>query len=215
MKYTLTPHESGFYRIVAAKTFTTITGETIHEGQQGGLIETTDNLSQEGRCWIGPDARVTENARVTDDALIGEQAAIRGHARIKDRAYIHGNALVRGRTIVEGEAHVYGQAIIAGFAHVAGTVFGQATVTGQAYTGRQTWVMERASVSGKARLTDKAVATGAAIVQAPMQGGYIAAGHHYKGTLIDAEIIDADHIRVMDGYITYRTIGGGTNEVRA
>lgn len=53
------------YRIKAVKDF----GD-VHEGDLGGWVETEDNLSQFGNCWIYDNAKVCENANVHGEAII-------------------------------------------------------------------------------------------------------------------------------------------------
>jgi hypothetical protein len=55
------------YRIYAFSNFKTIDGVEIKIGTQGGFVQSEDNLSQEGRSWIGPDAAVLGTARVAGD----------------------------------------------------------------------------------------------------------------------------------------------------
>ena len=40
------------YRIKALKDFTLINGKEIHKGDLGGWVESEDNLSQKGLCWL-------------------------------------------------------------------------------------------------------------------------------------------------------------------
>lgn len=52
------------YRIRACKDFETINGTMVQKGDLGGFIEKEDNLSQEGRSWVGDNAKVCGNAEV-------------------------------------------------------------------------------------------------------------------------------------------------------
>ena len=56
------------YRIRALKDFWTAPKEMIHKGDLGGYVESENNLSQEGYCWIRNNAKVYDNAKVLDDA---------------------------------------------------------------------------------------------------------------------------------------------------
>lgn len=66
------------FRIEALKNFS-----IIKKGFKGGFVQSENNLSQEGNCWIFDDAMVYENARVTGNAEVfgGE---ICGNAIIRD-----------------------------------------------------------------------------------------------------------------------------------
>ena len=53
------------YRIKALKDFS-----CIKKGDEGGFVESEDNLSQEDNCWILGNAKVFGNAVVRDNAMI-------------------------------------------------------------------------------------------------------------------------------------------------
>ena len=91
------------YRIRALKDF-----GNVKEGDLGGWIESEDNLSHEGSCWI------TDEARVFDDALICDDAIIRDHAKIYGSSKIHGKSEVSGRAVVYGMAKVCNSKTISG-----------------------------------------------------------------------------------------------------
>ena len=46
----------------------------VKKGDFGGLIESENNLSHEGNCWVFVRARVSGDARVYDDAVVGGAA---------------------------------------------------------------------------------------------------------------------------------------------
>ena len=58
------------YRIVALKNF-----GNVQKGAIGGYVESMNNLSQEGNCWIYDDAKVIGMAYVEDNADISEQVS--------------------------------------------------------------------------------------------------------------------------------------------
>mgnify|MGYP001988461111 CR=1 FL=1 len=63
----------------------------VGRGDFGGWLESEDNLSQEGDCWVGDAARVYAEARVTGCAVVD------GAARVVDRARVEGFACARIR----------------------------------------------------------------------------------------------------------------------
>ncbi len=95
----------------------------VERGALGGFVESYENLSQEGFCWVGYNARVSGKAKV------------HGNARIKDHAHVYGNATVSGNAqIIEqaqifGSGNVYGDAIISGNAQVDNQVIFEGTWT--------------------------------------------------------------------------------------
>ena len=110
----------------------------VYKGDKGGFVESEDNLSQDGDCWIYGTAKVCGNARVVDNAKVHGDASIYGdaliygnaevfgnakvltHARICDNAKVWGNTVIADNTKVYGDAKVCGDAIIYGRAEVGG-----------------------------------------------------------------------------------------------
>ena len=123
-------NERTLYRIRALKYFSTVNGRTIEKGDLGGFVETEDNLSQEGNCWIFDNAKVYANAKILDDAIVDDSACIFDSAvvcgaaeiydfvKISDNAIVCGDAMVSERAIVFNEAEVLGNAWLFGTAKI-------------------------------------------------------------------------------------------------
>ena len=94
--------EIKLYRIQALRTFTKPGGynPVVHVGELGGYVESEDNLSQEGNCWIFGKARVKDGGKVLDDAIV------------YDKCLVSRNAIVRGRSVVGGHCFVTNQSVI-------------------------------------------------------------------------------------------------------
>ena len=141
------------HRIVALRDF-----GNVKKGDFGGLVESEDNLSQEGDCWIYGEAEVAGNAKVTGDAIVADTAKVYGnalitdlakvyeHAVVRDNAEIHDCSLVHGHTVVcdnaklSDHANVYGSSCIQDHSevHLSATVINatikdHAVVTGDAF----------------------------------------------------------------------------------
>ena len=120
--------EIKLYRIQALKTFTKSGGYNpiIHVGELGGYVETEDNLSQEGNCWIFGDAKVKDGGKVIDDAIIFDKAmvsnnsTIRGNSVVRDRCFVTyrsdifdstlvGDVTVSGQSSIHSRAFLYGE----------------------------------------------------------------------------------------------------------
>ena len=120
-KYKLLDREAnGFCRIQALKDF-----NDVNSGDIGGYVESEDNLSHNGDCWIYDDARVYGYARVSGDARVSDNALVFGYALVSGDALVFGYALVSGDALVFGDAQVYGNARVYGSARV----YGNACVT--------------------------------------------------------------------------------------
>ena len=109
MKKYKTKKEGNMLRIIALKNFF-----GVKKGDIGGLIEKEENLSQEGICWVYPNAVVSGNAKVFDNAWIEGNAEVYGYARVCGNARVYGNAKVYGFAWVSGKACVSGNARIYG-----------------------------------------------------------------------------------------------------
>lgn len=88
------------YRIRALKDFESH-GRKIRKGDLGGWVESEENLSQRGNCWVFDQSEVYGNSRVYEDAII------RNDSIIRDNAQIHGNAHISDCD-VNDNANIYG-----------------------------------------------------------------------------------------------------------
>lgn len=82
------------YRIKALRDFA-----DVRKGDKGGYVESEDNLSHDGNCWVYDNARVSDNALVRDDALVYDDAHVSGTARVLGNACVLGNAKIRNGII--------------------------------------------------------------------------------------------------------------------
>lgn len=72
--------------------------------QKGGYVESEDNLSHEGDCWIEEGCCVYGNARVEGNAIVKcdenfNPSIVRGRATIKDNAVVVSSILQGIKTI--------------------------------------------------------------------------------------------------------------------
>jgi len=105
---------------------------TINAGSFGGWVESENNLSHEGRCWVDDNAKVYSNATVYGNAYVCGDAIVRGNAKIYD------DARVSGYAHIIKNAEIYGNAEVRGNACIHGCVCGDAVVSGTAgvWSGR-------------------------------------------------------------------------------
>ena len=89
----------------------------------GGFVQSEDNLSQEGTCWIFQSAIAAEDALVAGDAQIRDLAVIRGSALVL------GSAVIRNRSMVEDHAIV-----MAGVVEADSLIAGNARITESPWT---------------------------------------------------------------------------------
>ena len=106
-KYELVP-ETGtklynrpMYRIRALKDFS-----DVKKGDLGGYVESEDNLSQTGNCWIYDDSIVGLGARVINNAVVKDCSTVIAHSEISDNAVIEDDSHIDNSTIVSDQSRV-------------------------------------------------------------------------------------------------------------
>ena len=77
------------YRIKALKDFS-----DVKAGDLGGFVESENNLSQDGNCWIYDNAIVYDSAKILDSAQVFGYACIYGSATISGSSEIYGYARI-------------------------------------------------------------------------------------------------------------------------
>lgn len=91
--------------------------EQVGPGALGGYVQTEDNLSQDGTCWIYDQAICCEEAVVEDDgrmfdgAVARGSALISGDARMFERAVAEGNSSFFNGELKE-DARLSGNAVV-------------------------------------------------------------------------------------------------------
>lgn len=115
------------HRIRALKDF-----RGVKKGDLGGWVESEDNLSHEGNCWIYDNsivmagAVVSEDARLAYEAVVDLYSTIRGqatlsqnarvtnHSSVDDRAFVGGSARIDQNSRIYENAMIYGDVIVNG-----------------------------------------------------------------------------------------------------
>ena len=74
--------------------------EDVHAGDLGGFVESAENLSQEGNCWIYDDAMSCEDAEVLDESIMKDSSIAEGYARIYGVSELCGNAVADKNAVI-------------------------------------------------------------------------------------------------------------------
>ena len=138
----------------------------LSDGLIGGYIESEDNLSHEGECFVYDDARVFDNAYVHGDAQVSGNARVYGSALVYDNVRVYGNVYVYDSAQVSDNALVYGDAL----------VYGNAQVSDNARVSGNARVYCRARVFGNAQVTKKVITSNAHNYHITLTDNYIAIG---------------------------------------
>lgn len=121
-KYKLTDETIEFegrtlYRIQALReiVFEDKYGDVIvREGDKGGFVQSEENLSQEGDCWLFPDTAINDGIYETIPLVYGSAKVFAG-ARVYGSSKICGNVQISDYAIIKnseisGEVQVFGEA---------------------------------------------------------------------------------------------------------
>lgn len=134
------------HRIQALKTI----NERVGAGELGGFVQSEQNLSQEGACWIYDDAICCGEALVKQDAELHDGAVATGFSIITGDACMYGRAWAKGNcwiqsgevkddAVVAGEAVIKkdgkGSPLIAGNSRIYGTVCGRYLIRDTIFPG--------------------------------------------------------------------------------
>lgn len=144
----------------------------VKKGDIGGYIDSEENLSHEGDCWIHDNAMALQNARVMggaqvfDNAMICGDAMVGGNAQINEYARISDHALVTKHADISGHAEVKGYTKVSGFA----TVSGMACVTSQSRIKDHAFICGSAHIDGNALITGDSYIEDAIVRDACIKG---------------------------------------------
>lgn len=120
----------------------------VRIGQYGGVIDSEENLSQSGKCWITEGAKAIGNSKVLDDAILSGNSVIKDRAVICQGAKAVGSSVISGQSIIKGSAEVNSAKIQGGskvgkLARVLqATVKDNSLVTGQAFVNGSSTVIK-------------------------------------------------------------------------
>lgn len=83
----------------------------VKSGDLGGYIESEQNLSQEGNCWIdGEETQVCGDVEVRDNAVVCDSAFVFGSSLVCDNAEVSGHAELRYKCVISDNSLVTGYA---------------------------------------------------------------------------------------------------------
>jgi len=135
-KYELTPEYFREDRHMLYRIRALISLPGVKIGALGGFVESEDNLSHEGNCWIDFNGKVFGNAKVYDNARVcGSNRLIKNIWTLDNGSKVYGDAQIYENATVVDNAKVSGHARVFGHANVGenALVFGSANISGYAY----------------------------------------------------------------------------------
>lgn len=182
------------YRIEALREFS-----GIRIGQKGGFVESEDNLSHNGLCWICDNAMVYDKAVVSEDARVYHNAEVYGNARVCGNVLIRDYAEVRNNAIVFDNASINSHSIICNDAQV----FGNTYITDNATIRDNAKVYGKACIKGYATIADNAEVYGYTLVGGT--SNILGQSRVYKNASIQGNaIIYNAEIKCNSDYIVFK-----------
>lgn len=103
------------YRIKALRSFNTIDNMYVNTGDLGGYVESEDNLSQEGICWIFDNSIVMDRCTVSDVSVVLNNSKLVYDTHLLDCSKVDHSTLIsklniRSSTIIDSSVDVsYGE----------------------------------------------------------------------------------------------------------
>lgn len=119
-KYKLTEETIEFngvklYRIEALKNF-----GCVKKGDKGGFVQSENNLSQLGNCWIFDDSKAIGNSLVYKNALLSGNSIICDNAVASGFSWIYSHSIVCEKAFITNNARIYINSVVCGNSVVAG-----------------------------------------------------------------------------------------------
>lgn len=153
------PRRIVLQRIVAVRSFGSVT-----KGDIGGWIESDENLSHDGNCWV------------EDNATVFSEGRVEGNAHVKGCAKVYLGAVICDDATVSGYAKIYKHARVGGKTQILDnvTVRKGAEVKGKAVIKDEVLVSDGAIVSGHVRLDRSLCIRGRSNIEKPTD--YLAIG---------------------------------------
>ena len=148
-KYKFTEEKTNWYGRTLHQIKAIIDFGDIEAGDVGGWLESEENLSHEGDCWVDDSAIVFGNAKIVQHAAIGEYAVIGGHAVIGGNAEIGGSAQISGHAVIGEHAKIGESAQISGHVQIGS----EAEIDGAAKIGGNTVIGGFTEIGGNAAIT--------------------------------------------------------------
>lgn len=94
------------YRIKALRD-----GKFFNKGELGGYVESEDNLSQVGECWIGDNAIAFNESYISGSAYVYGNAVIQ-NSKIEDDAQIFDDSEIKDYSVIRDNVTIFGKSIV-------------------------------------------------------------------------------------------------------
>lgn len=177
------------YRIQAIKDFA-----KVKAGDKGGWVESEDNLSQKGNCWLYKETKAYDESYIYGDVIVESDAEIYGDAHLWGDAHIFGGVKIYDEAMVYGHAMLFNNVEICNNA----SVFGYAQLSNHIKVCDDAEVCENAYIFNHVEISGHAYICGNAHIENYAQISGIAS------ISCDERIIGNVKINSCDDYLVFR-----------
>lgn len=198
------------YRIQALKDFELINGKKINAGEYGGWIESSQNLSQYGNCWIDDDACVYDDAFISGNALVCDSSCVCESASIRENAIISGSAIIKGNAVIEKQAKVSCSAIVEGHSIITDSaqikdlvvIEGSATIGGKSVVSQNVTIDKKAiaKIMGNVSGNIKICGLARVLNSSSISGNFVLNG---VVNIINGSKVYSKEKQIIDGYTLF------------
>lgn len=102
--------EQTLIQIQATKDFTRADGFKVKKGDLGGFIQSEQNLSQDGLCWLDETSCALHSARILDDALALNGSILRDSSVLCEKTTLK-DSTICGKASISGESQIKSSSI--------------------------------------------------------------------------------------------------------
>lgn len=144
------------YRIRALNKFKLYPLLEVLPVELGGYIENEDNLSHDGTCWVGENAKAYGSAIIFDHAHVGGNSVIKDNASIFELACTGGNTVISGASVIRGLSTIDDNAEINGDVEISGLacIEGNTKISGNGFICGESFVTGDTKIDGHYELYD-------------------------------------------------------------
>lgn len=175
-KYELTKTKYDHFGIILHRIRALRNFGDVKAGSLGGFVQSEDNLSHDGTCWIYNNALVYLEATIKDDAKALDECWIWNRATLRERA------TAKHKCFLSGDVDVFGQAVIKDEACCTdfSKIFYKCVVRERAGVSGKAWCHGKSELSGFSRAAGDAELTGTFKLRG---NGKVFSGLHEKGII--------------------------------
>ena len=84
----------------------------VKKGDLSGLIQNSNSISQKGRCWVFPDARMYGSSQIFDNAEMHDKARMFDDAEMRNNSKMFGNAKMYNSSIMYDKSKMFDDSVL-------------------------------------------------------------------------------------------------------